>query len=205
MSTCSGRPRDAASMTTSIALRRPRVAVQLPISCGRASVAAAAGQRGCQRSVAEATSAAPAPCPPTWGSMPERAGGTRAARSTAAARTGTATPQPPAATPATSAPGATPTTDQTAEQAQRMARAAVEKAAALGSGVARSVRTVVTPPVTATAAVVDDVVSAVRRPDAVLYGGALIGLAAFGILEWPVAAAVGVGVAVAGGVRRARS
>ncbi|SET25947.1 hypothetical protein [Geodermatophilus poikilotrophus] len=137
---------------------------------------------------------------------PERAGGTpRAARSTAAARTGTATPQRPAATAATSAPGATPTTDQAAELAQQMTRAAVEKAAALGSGVAHSVRTVVTLPVTATAAVVDDVVSTVRRPDAVLYGGALVGLAAFGLLEWPVAAAVGVGVAVAGGVRRART
>lgn len=135
---------------------------------------------------------------------PERATGTqRAARSAAAARTGTATPQRP--TTVTSAPGATPTTDQAAEQAQQMARAAVEKAAALGSGVAQSVRTVVTLPVTATAAVVDDVVSAVRRPDAVLYGGALVGLAAFGILEWPVAAAVGVGVAVASGVRRART
>ncbi len=137
---------------------------------------------------------------------PERATGTqRAARSAAAARTGTATPQRPAATAATSAPGAIPTRDQAAEQAEQLARAAVEKAAALGSGVARSVRTVVTLPATATVAVVDDVVSAVRRPDAVLYGGALVGLAAFGILEWPVAAAVGVGVAVASGVRRART
>jgi hypothetical protein len=117
---------------------------------------------------------------------------------------GTGTTRRPAAAPA-SAPGAAPTTDQAAEQAERIARAAVEKVAALGTGVARSARTVVTLPATATVAVVDDVVSAVRRPDAVLYGGALVGLAAFGILEWPVAAAVGVGVAVASGVRRARS
>ncbi len=137
---------------------------------------------------------------------PEQATGRQpAARSGPAGRTGTATTQRPATAAATSTPGATPTTDQVAEQAQRMARATVEKVAALGSGVAHSARTVVTLPATATVAVVDDVVSAVRRPDAVLYGGALVGLAAFGILEWPVAAAVGVGVAVASGVRRART
>ncbi len=136
---------------------------------------------------------------------PGRATGTPpVAQGGAAARVGTGTTRRPAAAPA-SAPGAAPTTDQAAEQAERIARAAVEKVAALGTGVARSARTVVTLPATATVAVVDDVVSAVRRPDAVLYGGALVGLAAFGILEWPVAAAVGVGVAVASGVRRARS
>jgi hypothetical protein len=135
---------------------------------------------------------------------PERATGKPpAARSGAAARTGTATPQRPAA--ATSAPGQTPTTDQAAELAQQMARSAAEKAAALGSGVVHTARTVVTLPVTATVAVVDDVVSAVRRPDVVLYGGALAGLAAAGVLAWPVAGAVGVGVAVASGVRRARA
>ena len=134
---------------------------------------------------------------------PERAAGRRpAARGGQAGRTGTATPQRPAAA-APSTPGAAPTTDQVVEQAQQIARATAERAAALGSGVARSVRTVVTLPVTATVAVVDDVVSAVRRPDTVLYGGALVGLAALGILEWPVA--VGVGVAVASGVRRART
>lgn len=122
--------------------------------------------------------------------------------STATARTAT---DRPAGSAAASAPGTAPPKDQAAEKAEQMTRAAVQKAAALGSGVARSVRTVVTLPATATVAVVDDVVSAVRRPDAVLYGGALVGLAAFGLLEWPVAAAVGVGVAVASGVRRART
>lgn len=137
---------------------------------------------------------------------PERAtGGRPAVRSGAAARTGTSAPQRPAAAPARSTPGATPTTDQAAELAQQLARAAVEKATALGSGVAHSARAVVTLPATATVAVVDDVASAVRRPDAVLYGGALVGLAAVGILEWPVAAALGVGVAIASGVRRART
>ena len=127
-----------------------------------------------------------------------------ATRSGAAARTGTATPQRPAPVDP-SAPGETPTTAQAAELAQQMARSAVEKAAALGSGVVHTARTVVTLPVTATVAVVDDVVSAVRRPDVVLYGGALAGLAAAGVLAWPVAGAVGVGVAVASGVRRARA
>jgi hypothetical protein len=125
-----------------------------------------------------------------------------AARGTAAARS-TATTQRPAA--ATSAPDATPTRDQVAEQADQLVRAAIEKTTALGSGVVHAARTVVTLPVTATVAVVDDVVSAARRPDVVLYGGALAGLAAVGVLAWPVAGAVGVGVAVASGVRRARS
>ena len=122
------------------------------------------------------------------------------ARSGAAARAGTATPPRPAPV----APSA-PTTDQAAELAQQVVRAAAEKAAAIGSGVVHTARTVVTLPVTATVAVVDDVVSAVRRPDVVLYGGALAGLAAAGVLAWPVAGAVGVGVAVASGVRRARA
>jgi hypothetical protein len=125
-----------------------------------------------------------------------------AARSAAAGRTGTATPQRSAAA-APSAPDETPTTDQVAEQAQQLARAAAEKAAALGSGVVTAARTVVTLPVTATVAVADDIVSAVRRPDVVLYGGALAGLAALGVLAWPVAGAVGVGVAIASGRRRA--
>jgi hypothetical protein len=143
------------------------------------------------------TYVAGAPVPP--GRAPSRP---PAARSGVAGRTGTATPQRPAAT---GTPGGTPTTDQVAEQAQQLARATAEKAAAIGSGVVHTARTAVTLPVTATVAVVDDVVSAVRRPDTVLYGGALVGLAALGILDWPVAAAVGVGVVVASGARRART
>jgi hypothetical protein len=64
---------------------------------------------------------------------------------------------------------------------------------------------VVTLPVTVARAVVDDVATTARRPDAVVYWGGLAGLAALGVLDWPVAAAVGVGVAVAGGRRRART
>jgi hypothetical protein len=54
-------------------------------------------------------------------------------------------------------------------------------------------------------AVAEDVLSTARRPDALLYWGGLAGLAALGVLEWPAAAAVGVGVAVASGVRRSRT
>jgi hypothetical protein len=136
---------------------------------------------------------------------PERATGRRPAVSSGmAARTGTTMPQRPAGA-ATSVPGGAPTTDQAAELAQQLARAAAEKVVTVGSGVVNTARTVVTLPVTATVAVVDDVVSAVRRPDVVLYGGALAGLAALGVLAWPVAGAVGLGVAVASGVRRARA
>lgn len=53
--------------------------------------------------------------------------------------------------------------------------------------------------------VAEDIVSTARRPDAVLYWGGLAGLAALGVLEWPAAVALGVGVAVASGIRRARA
>jgi hypothetical protein len=60
-------------------------------------------------------------------------------------------------------------------------------------------------PGSAVRALVEDVAGAARRPDAVLTWVALAGLAAVGVMEAPVAAAVAVGIAVAGGVRRARS
>jgi hypothetical protein len=60
-------------------------------------------------------------------------------------------------------------------------------------------------PVTVTMAVVDDIASTARRPDALVYWGGLAAMATLGVLEWPVAAAVGVGVAVANGRRRARA
>jgi hypothetical protein len=59
-------------------------------------------------------------------------------------------------------------------------------------------------PVTMTRTVVEDVVSTARRPDALLYYGGLAGLAVLGVLEWPVAAVAGLGVAVASGARHAR-
>ncbi len=59
-------------------------------------------------------------------------------------------------------------------------------------------------PGSAVRTLVDDLAGAARRPDAVLSWAALAGLVAVGVLEAPVAAAVGVGIAVAGGVRRVR-
>lgn len=53
--------------------------------------------------------------------------------------------------------------------------------------------------------VAQDVVVTARRPEAVLYWGGLAALAALGVLDWPAAAALGVGVAVAAGARRTRS
>jgi uncharacterized protein (DUF2267 family) len=77
--------------------------------------------------------------------------------------------------------------------------------AAAAAAAADALRQVMTMPVTATRAVVEDVVSTVRRPDGLLYLGGLVGLAVLGVLEWPVAAATGIGVAVASGARRARA
>jgi uncharacterized protein (DUF2267 family) len=73
------------------------------------------------------------------------------------------------------------------------------------SAAAHALRQVITLPVTATRTVVEDVVATARRPDGLLYLGGLVGLAALGVLEWPVAAATGIGVAVASGARRARA
>ena len=76
--------------------------------------------------------------------------------------------------------------------------------AADGSPAAHALRQVITMPVTATRTVVEDVVATARRPDGLLYLGGLVGLAALGVLEWPVAAVAGIGVAVASGARNAR-
>lgn len=95
-------------------------------------------------------------------------------------------------------------TDEPAATAKRATGEAAAKTAAAGSGAAQSLRQILTMPATVARQVADDVVTTVRRPDAVLYLGGLVGLAVVGVLEWPVAAAAGVGVAVANGVRRAR-
>jgi uncharacterized protein (DUF2267 family) len=60
-------------------------------------------------------------------------------------------------------------------------------------------------PVEATREVVEDVVTTARRPDGLLYLGGLTALAALGVLEWPIAAVAGLGVAVASGARRAQA
>jgi hypothetical protein len=76
-----------------------------------------------------------------------------------------------------------------------------------GDGRARgasAVAGVLTFPVRVAGAVVGDISSTARRPDALLYWAGLAGAAVVGAIEWPVAAAIGVGVAVAHGVRRGR-
>jgi hypothetical protein len=83
--------------------------------------------------------------------------------------------------------------------------AVTEDIAATGRNGAGTLTRVITAPVTVVREVADDVASAARRPDAVVYWGGLAALAALGAIELPVAAALGVGVAVAGGIRRARS
>lgn len=102
-----------------------------------------------------------------------------------------------AAAPST-AQAATSTADQATGEA------AADTAPA-GSGAAGALRQIITVPGTVARQVADDVVTTARRPDAVLYLSGLVGLAVIGVLEWPVAAAAGVGVAVASGVRRARA
>jgi hypothetical protein len=78
-------------------------------------------------------------------------------------------------------------------------------AAANGTAAAGSLRQVISAPVAVVRDVVDDVASTLRRPDAVLYLGGVVGLAVLGIVEWPVAAVAGVGLAIATGRRRPRS
>jgi hypothetical protein len=104
-------------------------------------------------------------------------------------------------------PGAEPPSAATTEAgaATTEASAAAGEATDTGAGLARSMGHIVTLPVTVARVVADDIASTARRPDAVLYWGGLVGLAALGVLEWPAAAAVGVGVAIASGRRRART
>jgi uncharacterized protein (DUF2267 family) len=83
------------------------------------------------------------------------------------------------------------------------ANAAAGDAVASGSAAADPLRQVIMMPVAVTRTVVEDVMFTARRPDALLYLGGLAALAALGVLEWPVAAAAGIGLAVAGGARNA--
>jgi hypothetical protein len=82
--------------------------------------------------------------------------------------------------------------------AREKARQTVEASPQAGGATAQVLRI----PGTVAGAIAGDISSAARRPEAVLYWGGLAGLAALGVLEWPVAAAIGVGVAVASGIRR---
>ena len=125
------------------------------------------------------------------------------------ARRAATTENPRTADPATAdeSPegGAVGEATTTSAEAREVAAAAAEGTAAAGSATAGSLRQVISAPVTVVREMADDVASTLRRPDAVLYLGGVVGLAALGILEWPVAAVAGVGLAVASGVRRARA
>ena len=95
--------------------------------------------------------------------------------------------------------------EKSSSSVQEEATNAADAAATAGSATATSLGQVLRLPLAVARTVADDVASTARRPDAVLYWGGLAGLAALGVLEWPVAAVAGVGVAVANGVRRARA
>jgi hypothetical protein len=86
--------------------------------------------------------------------------------------------------------------DQTSALAEDVAEAGRSGAGALDR--------VLFAPVTMAREVVDDVASAARRPETVMYWGGLAALTVIGAIELPVAAAIGVGVAVAGGMRRSQ-
>ena len=108
-----------------------------------------------------------------------------------------------AATPDETTSGETTPESESPSPAGTEARAVAGDAGDTGAGLARSLGHIVTLPVTVARAVADDIASTARRPDAVVYWGGLAGLAALGVLEWPAAAAIGVGVAIANGRRRA--
>jgi hypothetical protein len=92
--------------------------------------------------------------------------------------------------------GRTTASDEAVAAAKAVPETGRESASSAGS--------ILTAPMTIAREVADDLSAAARRPETVLYWGGLAALAAVGVIELPVAAAIGVGVAVASGVRRAR-
>ena len=102
----------------------------------------------------------------------------------------------------TAAPPSDDASDGTTTLAEAREEAAASTADA-GSAAVGALRQVISAPVTVARDVADDVVSTLRRPDAVLYLAGAVGLAALGVLEWPVVAVAGVGLAIANGRRRA--
>jgi hypothetical protein len=120
------------------------------------------------------------------------------------------TPRRAATTGARTATGPTtaaaPPSDDASDGTTTLAEAREEAAAGTadaGSAAVGALRQVISAPVTVARDVADDVVSTLRRPDAVLYLAGAVGLAALGVLEWPVVAVAGVGLAIANGRRRA--
>jgi hypothetical protein len=117
---------------------------------------------------------------------------------------------PPATRGRTAGAAVTPRTQPTAALAPhprspaegRGPRAGTNGTSRPGTDLATTVGRTVAMPLLAVTAVADDIAATARRPEAVLYWGGLAVLAALGVLEWPAAAAVGVGIAVARGSRR---
>jgi len=91
---------------------------------------------------------------------------------------------------------------RTTASATDQAAAVTEDVADVGRNGAGTLGRVVGAPVAMAREVADDVASAARHPETVVYWGGLAALAALGAIELPVAAAIGVGVAVAAGIRR---
>jgi hypothetical protein len=98
-----------------------------------------------------------------------------------------------------------PVTDDTTEDTTESSAAPAGTGTGTGASLAGTAGHLALLPVTVAMTVVDDIASTARRPDALVYWGGLAAMATLGVLEWPVAAAVGVGVAVANGRRRARA
>lgn len=88
----------------------------------------------------------------------------------------------------------TSATDQTS--------ALTEDVAEAGRNGAGTLNRVMAAPVAMAREVVDDVASAARQPETMVYWGGLAAMAVLGAIELPVAAAIGVGMAVASGIRR---
>jgi hypothetical protein len=103
---------------------------------------------------------------------------------------------------------ATPRSEKTDSDAVapevRMEANVLEDTKESGSAAGRTAVRIVTAPVAVAQMIADDVATTASRPDAVLYWGGVAGLALLGVIDWPVAAIAGVGVAVANGRRRSR-
>jgi hypothetical protein len=107
-------------------------------------------------------------------------------------------------TPAESAPGSRASAEPAPPAGPPAEPGPVEAAAPTSGQGGSALVDLVTFPVRVSQSLVRDVAVTARNPEAVAYWGGLAGLAVLGALEWPVAAAAGLGVVVAGAVRRAR-
>jgi hypothetical protein len=147
------------------------------------------------------TTATPTAVGPPAAKAPRTGGGTTEGTTTLAE-----TREEAASSPAGTGRVGSPSTSAGGDVTTTLAEAREEAAgpAGAGSAAASSLRQAIFAPVTVAREVADDVASTLRRPDAVLYIGGVTALAVLGIVEWPVAAVAGVGLAIANGRRRGR-